>query len=105
MRLSTPVACASLFMSPEVVISDDGPGVPEAERGRVFQPFYRLEASRNVGTGGSGLGQPLCNSVERSPRLEIDIGDSVLGGAEFRWRFDKDAVESELRSFSAAHGG
>ena len=72
----------------EVLISDDGPGIRESERGRVFQPFYRLEASRNVGTGGSGLGLAVVQQLSAAHGWKIDIGDSVLGGAEFRWRFD-----------------
>ena len=39
-----------------VEVSDDGPGIPEAELERVFEPFHRLEASRNRATGGVGLG-------------------------------------------------
>lgn len=39
-----------------IVIDDDGPGIPPDELERVFQPFYRLDASRNHGTGGVGLG-------------------------------------------------
>ena len=44
--------------SPEIVITveDDGPGLPEAELTRIFEPFYRVEPSRSKETGGSGLG-------------------------------------------------
>jgi len=37
----------------DILIDDDGPGIPPAERERVFQPFVRLDASRNPSTGGS----------------------------------------------------
>jgi two-component system osmolarity sensor histidine kinase EnvZ len=75
----------------EVVVSDDGPGIPESERGRVFQPFYRLEASRNVSTGGSGLGLAVVQQLSAAHGWKIHIADSALGGAEFRWRFDINA--------------
>ncbi len=39
-----------------IVIDDDGPGIPECEMERVFESFYRIEASRNRGSGGVGLG-------------------------------------------------
>ena len=74
--------------SSEVVVSDDGPGIPVSERGRVFQPFYRLEASRNVSTGGSGLGLAVVQQLSAAHGWKIEIGDSPMGGAEFRWRFD-----------------
>ena len=40
----------------EVAIDDDGPGIPEESLAAVFEPFVRLEASRNRETGGVGLG-------------------------------------------------
>ena len=72
----------------EVVVSDDGPGIPVSESGRVFQPFYRLEASRNVSTGGSGLGMAVVQQLSAANGWKIEIGDSPMGGAEIRWRFD-----------------
>jgi signal transduction histidine kinase len=47
----------------EIVIEDEGPGIPEADRTRVFEPFVRLEASRNSETGGSGLGLTLVRAI------------------------------------------
>ena len=44
-------------------IEDDGPGIPEAEIARMLEPFTRLEASRNSGTGGAGLGLTLARAV------------------------------------------
>jgi signal transduction histidine kinase len=54
----------------------------------VFQPFYRLEASRNVSTGGSGLGLAVVQQLSAAHGWKIEVGDSPMGGAEFRWRFD-----------------
>lgn len=49
-----------------ITVEDDGPGVPEAELEAVFQPFRRLEASRNRETGGSGLGLPIARNIFRA---------------------------------------
>jgi signal transduction histidine kinase len=63
-----------------IVIEDDGPGVPEEELEGVFQPFRRLEWSRNRETGGTGLGLPIARNI-----LRAHGGDVVLrnrpGGA------------------------
>ena len=42
---------------------DAGPGIPAAELARVFEPFYRVEASRNRATGGNGLGLTIARSI------------------------------------------
>ena len=63
------------------------------KRRRVFQPFYRLEASRNVGTGGSGLGLAVVQQLSAAHGWKIDIGDSLMGGAEFRWCFDSKKTQ------------
>ncbi|MFK7913555.1 MAG: ATP-binding protein [Pseudomonadales bacterium] len=49
----------------QIDIADDGPGIPEADRTRVLQPYVRLEQSRNRSTGGVGLGLAIVNSVVR----------------------------------------
>ena len=49
-----------------IAVSDDGPGIPEAELGRVLEPFQRIEGSRNRTTGGVGLGLAITlQAVER----------------------------------------
>ncbi|MFL5239875.1 MAG: ATP-binding protein [Rhizomicrobium sp.] len=47
----------------EVVVEDEGPGIADADRDRVFEPFVRLEASRSTETGGSGLGLTLVKAI------------------------------------------
>lgn len=47
----------------EITIDDEGPGIPETELDRVFEPFYRLEGSRNRDTGGIGLGLAISKSI------------------------------------------
>lgn len=47
----------------DIIIEDDGPGIPDSDRARVFEPFVRLEASRSAETGGSGLGLTLVKAI------------------------------------------
>jgi signal transduction histidine kinase len=49
-----------------IAVEDEGPGVPESELENVFQPFRRLEASRNRETGGTGLGLPIARNIFRA---------------------------------------
>ncbi|MCU7953866.1 MAG: HAMP domain-containing protein [gamma proteobacterium symbiont of Bathyaustriella thionipta] len=47
----------------KICISDQGPGIPEQYQKQIFQPFFRLEGSRNVNTGGSGLGLAIVSQL------------------------------------------
>lgn len=64
----------------ELVIDDDGPGIPEEQRDEVFRPFYRLEGSRNQGTGGVGLGMSIARDAVQSHGGEIKLDESPMGG-------------------------
>ncbi|HEU4946344.1 MAG TPA: ATP-binding protein [Kribbella sp.] len=64
-----------------VVVEDDGDGIPDADRQRVFDRFVRLDASRDRGSGGSGLGLSIVREIVRGHAGTIEITDSPLGGA------------------------
>jgi two-component system osmolarity sensor histidine kinase EnvZ len=64
----------------EITIDDDGPGIPPEKYEEVFRPFYRLDASRNVDTGGVGLGLTIARDVARSHGGEVALAPSPLGG-------------------------
>jgi two-component system osmolarity sensor histidine kinase EnvZ len=70
----------------EVVIDDDGPGIPPDQREIVFKPFYRMESSRNLATGGVGLGLTIARDVARGHGGDILLEDSPLGGLRVRLR-------------------
>jgi len=70
----------------EIVIDDDGPGIPQEQREEVFRPFYRLERSRNPGTGGVGLGLSIAQDSVRTHGGEIILEDSPMGGLRVRIR-------------------
>lgn len=61
----------------QIVISDDGPGIPEKALEQVFEPFYRLESSRSRETGGTGLGLSIARNIARAHG-----GDVVLRNRE-----------------------
>lgn len=64
----------------EIVVDDDGPGIPEDKREEVFKAFYRLEGSRNKETGGVGLGLSIAKDVITSHGGKIELQDSPIGG-------------------------
>ena len=68
----------------EIVIDDDGPGIPEDKRDEVFKPFFRLDKSRNPVTGGVGLGMTIARDVIRGHGGEITLEDSPGGGLRVR---------------------
>ncbi|WP_159814134.1 ATP-binding protein [Pseudomonas sp. 18058] len=68
----------------EVRVNDDGPGVPLEGREKIFEPFSRLDASRDRRTGGFGLGLALVRRVSQSHGGQVEVGESPWGGASFR---------------------
>jgi two-component system osmolarity sensor histidine kinase EnvZ len=68
----------------DILIDDDGPGIPAAERERVFQPFIRLDTSRNPSTGGVGLGLTIARDVARSHGGDVRLETSRHGGLRAR---------------------
>jgi signal transduction histidine kinase len=64
----------------EITIDDDGPGIPEAELPRVFQPFYRVEESRSRDTGGTGLGLAIAQSIVQGHGGELTLANRPDGG-------------------------
>ena len=82
-------ARASVFLNDQtavVRIEDDGPGIPEHQLLLVFQPFHRLETSRNRDTGGTGLGLAVVQAIATSHGGEVVLHNRLGGGlcAELR---------------------
>ena len=67
-----------------LVIDDEGPGIPVEERERVFEPFHRLEASRNRDSGGTGLGLTIVRRLVERHGGSIELGASRRGGLAVR---------------------
>ncbi len=62
-------------------VDDDGAGIPEGERQRVFERFVRLDEARSRDAGGSGLGLAIVAEIVKIHGGTVTIGDSPLGGA------------------------
>jgi signal transduction histidine kinase len=69
---------------PALFVDDDGGGVAEGERERIFEPFVRANGTT---TPGSGLGLALVSQQVRAHGATISVGESPLGGARFGVRF------------------
>jgi signal transduction histidine kinase len=65
-----------------LIIQDDGSGIPENEREKVFEPFYRLEESRSRDTGGTGLGLSIARSIVEYHNGSIVLENRPSGGLE-----------------------
>ncbi len=75
--LATP-ASGMLVM----LVEDEGPGIPSGELDRVFEPFHRLEGSRNRETGGTGLGLPIARNILRAHGGDVVLSNRAMGGVK-----------------------
>ena len=63
-------------------VRDSGPGIPPAEQGRVFDPFYRVETSRSRESGGTGLGLTIARNIAEQHGGSIALANHPDGGLE-----------------------
>lgn len=63
-------------------VADRGPGLPESELERVFEPFYRTERSRNRETGGTGLGLAIARDIAEAHGGTLRLANRSSGGLE-----------------------
>jgi signal transduction histidine kinase len=68
----------------EIAVLDRGPGIPKAELEAVFQPFYRLETSRNRDTGGTGLGLAIARQLAQALGATLTLSAREGGGLAAR---------------------
>lgn len=66
----------------EISVLDRGPGIPDESLEAVFQPFYRLETSRNRGTGGTGLGLAIARQLAQAMDAVLVLRNRSGGGLE-----------------------
>ncbi len=77
------LSAARLDDAVEITVDDDGPGIPEDERDKVFDPFYRLDRSRDRATGGFGLGLSIARKAVALHGGSVRADSAPLGGARF----------------------
>jgi len=80
---------AAVSLSPEservvITVDDEGPGIPRREREKVFEPFYRIDGSRDPDTGGVGLGLSVARSTVWEHGGEISLASRKGGGLSVR---------------------
>ena len=63
-----------------IAVIDRGPGIPESELERVFEPFYRLDGSRNMDSGGTGLGLSIARNTARWHGGDVTLSNAPGGG-------------------------
>lgn len=69
-----------------LIVDDDGPGVPQSDRERIFERFTRLDGSRARASGGVGIGLALVRRVAEDHGGGVTVRDAPLGGARFEVR-------------------
>jgi len=85
-QVSTELAESSL----EIFIDDDGPGISDVDRERVFTPFVRLESSRNRSTGGTGLGLTIARTILRNHGGDLFLVNRSGGGLRATLHLPRD---------------
>ena len=74
------ISCIKKKKFVEIIIDDDGPGIPKNQRKKVMEPFYRVEGSRNRDTGGVGLGITIAVDIINSHGGNLFLHEPPMGG-------------------------
>jgi signal transduction histidine kinase len=85
-----------------LAISDNGPGVPEEARERVFERFYRTDPARTRAAGGAGLGLAIVRAIAEAHDGTVSVSDSIFGGARFELQLPISSRSAVVNSRSTA---
>jgi signal transduction histidine kinase len=78
----------------DIIVEDEGPGIPEADRSRVFEPFVRLEPSRSAETGGYGLGLTLVKSIAEGHGGQVALENRTERGLRARFSLPREPANA-----------
>jgi signal transduction histidine kinase len=85
-----------------IAVSDQGTGVPEADRERIFEPFARLPGRRRT-TSGSGLGLAIARQLAMRHGADLVVDDAPGGGARFTLRLPLSTTGASAQAVPGAH--
>ena len=71
------ISATKKFKTLTIEIEDDGPGIPDKFKEKIFKPFYKIDDSRNLNKGGSGLGLSITNELIKKLKGKITLKDSL----------------------------
>jgi two-component system sensor histidine kinase SenX3 len=75
----------------EIAVTDQGVGIPESERDRVFERFFRVDAARSRNTGGTGLGLAIVKHVVQNHGGDVRVWSHPGSGSTFTIRLPEAA--------------
>jgi signal transduction histidine kinase len=78
----------------EIAVQDRGPGIPDSEQERVFEPFYRLDRARSSNHDGTGLGLSIARNIARSHGGDVTLANRAEGGLTVTLRLPRLAAEA-----------
>ena len=78
----------------DIIVEDEGPGIPDADRTRVFEPFVRLEASRSAETGGCGLGLTLVKAIAEGHGGKVALENRSERGLRVRLSLPREPANA-----------
>jgi len=95
---SATIVVADAAEQLRICVRDEGPGIPEGELERVFEPFHRLERSRNRSTGGTGLGLTIARNIAQAHRGELVLHNRPAGGLEAVLTLPRSGIREGVRT-------